>query len=55
MGIIMFIVFYFIYVSNKKYLALNEKYKNESKKDKNIGTLFITIYLIITFLGLLLF
>jgi phosphate/sulfate permease len=55
MGIVLFIIFYFIYVRNKKYLALNEKYKSESKKDKNIRTFFITIYLIFTLIGLLFF
>ncbi len=37
---------YHLFVKDKKYITIEKKFKNESKKNKIIGTIFVTSYVI---------
>ena len=51
----MMVLFYFVYVRSKRFIALTEKYKEETNKQKSIRITLVLVYIIATFVALLLF
>ena len=49
----MMILFYFLYISSKRYLELNVKYKEEKTKESSSRKVFVTIYIATTVMTLL--
>ena len=47
------VVFYFMFIKEKKYLEIAKFYENETKKNKVIGNLFILSYIILSFILIL--
>jgi len=49
----LFILFYFRYLRNSRYLKIVERYKNETKRQRIIGNLIMIAYIVATFAALL--
>ncbi len=47
--LLFFIINYFLFVYKDKYLDIEKKYKNESKRQKSIGDFIVTTYIILSF------
>lgn len=50
----MMVLFYFIYVRSKRFIALTEKYKEETSKQKTLRVTCVLVYLIVTLVALFL-
>ncbi len=46
--IIVFIINYFLFIYKKRYKEIEKQFKNESKKNKRIGSLVVIVYAIIS-------
>lgn len=51
----MMVILYFVYVKNKRYLQIIEKYRDESKRDKLKGNIIIIAYVVVSLACLLVF
>ncbi len=49
-GLFLYIINYFLFMRNKKYLLLEEKFDKESRKLKLIKTILFWIYVLLSFL-----
>jgi hypothetical protein len=49
------VVLYLVYDRFKRYIKINDRYKNETKKKKIIGYIIVSIYLIVTIVAFVYF
>lgn len=48
-GVVLFLIGYFYWLHKKRYVSIYNKYKNENKKHKFLGAVFIWLYLVLSF------